>query len=82
MKYFEKAIENYAKEKKMKMKEDILRFNRLIEQMTADGKCPGPIECRFCPIVLATKSKSACKANCGRLRPQEVREIIAMEVSE
>lgn len=85
MKYFEKAIENYAKEMKefydLRLKQDILNFNRLIEQMTADGKCPG-VECRFCPVRLASEHEPSLNTPCGIETPQRRREIIAMEVRD
>ena len=43
MKYFEKAIENYAKAREefyaQLLKEDIAEFNRRIEWMAAHGEC-------------------------------------------
>ena len=92
MKYFEKAIENYAKKAKeyydYKMKRDILRFNRTVEQMTADGKCPENSEiiflnCCYCPVFLASESdNNSLHCRCDKISPQRRREIIAMEVSE
>lgn len=86
MKYFEKAIENYAKEMKKRydlwLKNDILRYNCRIERMTADGKCPGDIECQFCPLRLANESEENLDVNCGEIKPEAVRHIIAMEVKE
>ena len=86
MKYFEKAIENYAKEMKgfydLRLKEDILRFNRLIEQMTADGECKSGVTCRFCPVRLASEYEPSLNTPCGIETPQRRREIIAMEVAE
>lgn len=85
MRYFEKAVENYAKHMRkhydLKLKDDILRFNRLVEQMTADGKCPGNIECRSCPIPLAAGCEPL-SVHCAGLSPHERRAIIAMEVRD
>lgn len=84
MKIYEKAIENYAKARKKNyaraLKNDIALFSRSIEMMTADGECHG-IECNYCPVRLASDAGVKVRA-CGVSTPQDVREVIAMEVAE
>lgn len=81
MKYFEKAIENYAKARKKiyarSLKNDIALFNRAIEMMTADGECHG-IDCKYCPIRLASDA-GARYGGCGVTTTKEKMEVIAME---
>lgn len=84
MKYFEKAVRNYSKYMKdyydRRLKDDIMRFNKRVEKMTADGECPRDIECRFCPWRLAVDAGAAHGELCGD--PKERREGIAREVEE
>lgn len=83
MKYYEKAIENYAKARKefyaRALKEDIADFNQRIEQMTADGKCHG-FACADCPVRLVTEDYQT--QPCYSMNLDERREVIAMEVAE
>ena len=84
MKYFEKAVENYAKEREdfyaRALKEDIAEFNKRIERMVADGECHGG-ECKYCPVRLASDAGVKVRG-CGVSTPQETMEVIAMEVAE
>ena len=84
MKYFEKAIENYAKAREkiyeQALKNDVALFNRAIEMMTSDGECPGG-DCKYCPVRLASDAGVKVRG-CGVSTPQEKMEVIAMEVAE
>lgn len=84
MKYFEKAVENYAKARnnfhRQAQKAEVALFNELVEKMTADGECPG-FECKYCPIRLANEAGIEV-TSCGVSTPQERREIIARETLE
>lgn len=84
MKYFEKAIENYAKAREefyaQLLKEDIAEFNRRIERMTSDGECQGG-DCKYCPIRLASDAGVKVRG-CGVTTTKEKMEVIAMEVAE
>ena len=88
MKYFEKAIENYAKWLKKYAPGQIGRvmmFNKSINRMTADGKCPKRndsiyyFSCDFCPLRLANESEECLDVDCEKIKPEAVRQIIAME---
>ncbi|MCM1220508.1 MAG: hypothetical protein NC548_39080 [Lachnospiraceae bacterium] len=83
MMVFEKAIENYAKNRKkfydLKLKQDIMDFNERIERMAATGKCPAIIACDDCPMMLLPKS---FKKGCGTTTRKEVMEQLAMEYEE
>ena len=56
MKFFEKAVENYAEKRKQFYKralnKDILHFGVMMEEMAATGSCRG-IACNDCPVRLA-----------------------------
>ena len=84
MKYFEKAIENYAKAREefyaQLLKEDIAEFNRRIEWMAAHGECY-EVACKYCPVRLASDAGVKVRG-CGVSTPQEKMEVIAMEVAE
>lgn len=84
MKYYEKAVENYAKARnkfhRKVQKAEVALFNELVEKMTADGECPG-FECKYCPIRLAFEDGVEVPG-CGVSTPQERREIIARETLE
>ena len=84
MKYFEKAIENYAKAREefyaRALKEDIAEFNRRIERMVAGGECPGG-ECNYCQVRLASDAGVKVRG-CGVSTTKEKMEVIAMECAE
>lgn len=81
MKYFEKAIENYAKAREkiyeQALKNDIALFDFAIKQMVSDGKCHG-IDCKYCPIRLASDAGVKVRG-CGVTTTKEKMEVIAME---
>lgn len=84
MRYFEKAIKNYAKARKelheQLLKEDIAEFIQRIKRMTANGDCY-KVECKYCPVRLANDAGVKIRG-CGISTPQEKMEVIAMEVAE
>lgn len=90
MKYFEKAIENYAKwlrtSAPLQFGRGMMIFNNSINRMTADGKCPKSndryFSCDFCPLRLANESEENLDVDCEKIKLEAVRHIIAMEVKK
>lgn len=81
MMLFEKAIENFAKNRKKfynrALKHDIAEFNQAAERMTATGKCKG-MSCCDCPITLVQEMYGA--PSCVEITPEEKKKLLAMEV--
>lgn len=92
--YYDKAIENFAKKKKYAYetydyyaKKRIMTVNRIIEGMTAHGKCPNKempalLYCPDCPMYLVKKREPELKINCDNISVTDMREILAREYKE
>lgn len=83
MKYYEKAIENYAKERKefheRELKREIDWYNSRIAKMTVTGECE-IIQCEICPLWLLPNSREyGC---CRKMTKEQVRALILKEVEE
>lgn len=83
MKYYEKAIENYAKERKKfherELKREIDWYNSRIAKMTVTGECH-IIHCEICPLWLFPNYRDY--RYCDKLTKEQVRALILKEVEE
>lgn len=81
MMMYEKAIENFARERKKyhesELKKEIANYNRRVEKMTATGECE-VIHCEICPLWILRENREY--GICRKMTKEQVRKLIAMEV--
>lgn len=85
MNYIEKAIEKYREERQeyyaKMVEEEVSKFSVVVWKIGVDGKCPGDILCRQCPMNIAFMSTSTDK-HCGVITFEERRELVLSTVKE